>query len=230
MRGIPKKAYSRLRVAIHITLISGANYRDTVDLLSKRNREHFAQRASGKLQLERQTIEADLSRILDAIENYQSRPEETKPAEPEMTPAEKAEALAFLKSPQLLEQIAQDMEALGYVGEEANKKLGYLASISRFLDEPISIVILSQSGSGKSYLAEVLQKLTAPEDMKMYSRLTPRPLRHGKRRSLPQVRNHRRTRRFGRSRLSIRSLQSRKRLILPVPVKNPKTGKISRPL
>ena len=93
VRGIPKKAYSRLRVAIHIARTNGGHYRDTLDLLSARNREHFAKRAAGKLELELQTIESDLVSILDAIETYQQQPEEQKAAEPEMTPAEKAEAL-----------------------------------------------------------------------------------------------------------------------------------------
>src|SRR5207253_6453735 len=42
-----------------------------------------------------------------------------------------------------------------YVGEDTNKRLLYLVAVSRKLSDPISAVILSQSGAGKSGISEV---------------------------------------------------------------------------
>jgi hypothetical protein len=89
-------------------------------------------------------------------------------------------------------------------------------------------VILSQSGSGKSYLAEVLEKLTAPEDVEMYSRLTPASLYYAGESAL----SHKFViieERAGSAEAdySIRSLQSRKMLTLFAAVKDPATGKIT---
>ena len=165
IRGVPKKSYNRLRVALMLA-VKESTYLDAVDLYMHRSRNAYAAAAAAHFDLQKLTIEQDLCLILDAVQQYQKRPAETAKLETTMTEEEKKEALAFLKSPRLLEAAVKDMEALGYVGEEANKKLGYLASISRFLDDPLSIVILSQSGSGKSYLAEVLEKLTAPESVR----------------------------------------------------------------
>jgi predicted ATPase with chaperone activity len=64
-----------------------------------------------------------------------------------------------------LMKLFKDTETLGYVGEETNKKLMYLAATSRLLDDPISILILSESGSGKSYLVDTIKKLMPPEDV-----------------------------------------------------------------
>lgn len=227
VRSVPKKMYGKLRVPIKLT-IGQANYLDSVDVLSARNRTTFAARAAAHFNVPKPFIEKDLTAILDSIEAYQRQPEEqNKAAIIEATPAEKVEALAFLKSANLLDEIASDMEALGYVGELANKKLGYLGSISRFLDEPFSIVILSQSGSGKSYMADVLEKLTAPEDCKMYSRLTPASLYYMGKEALAHkfVIIEERTGSADAD-YSVRTLQSKKRLTLAAPVKNPETGKI----
>ena len=57
------------------------------------------------------------------------------------------------------------MDTLGYVGEDLNKILLYLAASSRILDDPISVMILSQSASGKSMLVSTLKKLIPPEDV-----------------------------------------------------------------
>jgi hypothetical protein len=69
-----------------------------------------------------------------------------------VTPEERELGLELLKSPELFDRIAADMDALGYVGEELNKKLVYLAASSRKLEDPLSILILSQSASGKSFV------------------------------------------------------------------------------
>jgi DNA primase catalytic core len=227
IKGIPKKTFNRLRIAIKLA-IGEANYLDSVDLLSARNRAAFAGRCASTFDLPKPILEKDLYFILDAIESYQKKTDQPeKPQKIELNELEKKEALHFLQSADLLDQITADMVVLGYVGEEANKKLGYLASISRFLEEPLSIVILSQSGSGKSYMAEMLEMLTPAEDLKMFSRLTPQALYYMEKDALAHkfVIIEERSG-SAEADYSIRSLQSKKRLILAVPIKDPSTGKI----
>ena len=55
------------------------------------------------------------------------------------------------------------MTTLGYVGEDLNKQLLYICASSRKLDDPISILIISQSASGKSMLVDTV-RLLMPED------------------------------------------------------------------
>ena len=83
----------------------------------------------------------------------------------ELTEEERQLGMEFLTSPELFDQIAADMETLGYVGEELNKLLVYIAASSRKLEDPISILILSQSASGKSFLVDTVRKLIPPEDV-----------------------------------------------------------------
>ncbi len=66
---------------------------------------------------------------------------------PEMTMAERNEALSLLRDPKLLDRILADFDRAGVVGEETNKLVGYLAAISRKLSAPLGVVIQSTSAA-----------------------------------------------------------------------------------
>jgi hypothetical protein len=51
------------------------------------------------------------------------------------------------------------------VGESLNKQLLYIAASSRKLDDPVSVMIISQSASGKSFLVDTVRELMPPEDV-----------------------------------------------------------------
>jgi DNA primase len=62
----------------------------------------------------------------------------------------------LLRDPKLLERILTDFERCGSVGEENNKLVGYLAAVSRKLDEPLAIIIQSASAAGKTTLMDAV--------------------------------------------------------------------------
>ncbi|MGH3087521.1 MAG: DNA primase, partial [Rubrobacteraceae bacterium] len=200
---------------------------DTVDLYSARSRNAFLSRAEALKAGERGAIERDLFFLLEAVERHQGKPQEPKPAPLEISPRDRAEALTFLRRPDLLDRVAADMGTLGYVGEETNKQIGYLVAVSRKLDTPLSMVIMSQSGSGKSALADILETLTPPEDVILFSRLTPQALYYMDRDALVRkfILIEERAGSMDAD-YSIRTLQSKKKLILAVPIKDPSTGRI----
>ena len=68
-----------------------------------------------------------------------------------MTPEEKEAALRLLRDPNLLDRIVADFDV---VGETTNKLVGYLAAVSRKLDQPLAIIIQSSSAAGKTSLME----------------------------------------------------------------------------
>lgn len=226
IRGIPNKSGGNLRITLNLK-IREKHYLDTVDLYSAQSRKRYAQSAGEHFNRPDSVLQQDLLTIEKAIRAYREQKQKAnEPAEPpKMSEAETAKAIEFLKSENLLDNIAEDMEALGYVGEEGNKKLGYLIATSRKLEDPLSGVIQSQSGSGKSYLAELLIKLMPQEEVKKISRLTPAALFYmgqeelkGKFVAVEEKAGSE------EADYSIRAFQSSKELILAVPVKNPDTG------
>jgi hypothetical protein len=200
---------------------------DTLDLYSSRSRAEYARRGEKVTGATADAIEADL---LALVVEAEKRLEETEAAADEEAPAamsegERAEALVFLKRRDLLDQVARDIDALGYVGEDMNKRLLYLVAISRKLQDPLSAIVFSQSGAGKSGITEVIERLTPPECVVLLTRLTPQSLYYTEPGFLDQklviVEE-----RYGsmEADYSIRVLQSRKKLIAAAPVKDPQTG------
>jgi DNA primase len=177
-------------------------------------------------------IEADLLYMIGAIEAYQTKllneeKQPQKPVVPVMTAAEQIEAMKFLKRPDLMDQIIEDLETIGHVGEENRKLLGYLIAVSRKLERPLSGIVISQSGAGKSGLVEKIQELTPPEDVEFFSRITPQALYYMEPDALKRklLIIEERTGGEGAD-YSIRTLQSRQKLTQAVPIKDPNSGKI----
>jgi DNA primase catalytic core len=215
----------RLRVTVKVTR-GDIFHVDTLDLYASRSRSEFAKRVSKVFSVEASAVEAALLALVVEAEKKADRDLDERPTPPTaMTDVERAEGLALLRRPDLLDQVARDIDALGYVGEETNKRLLYLVAISRKLDDPLSAVILSQSGAGKSGLTEVIERLCPPEDVVLLTRLTPQSLYYVEPsfldRKLVIVEE-----RYGsiEADYSIRVLQSRKKLIAAAPVKDPATG------
>lgn len=149
-------------------------YLDRCDLVSSRSRSEVLRGISQKLSLDKDTAELHLGFILDTAEDFCPADGELEiDAEaPVLTESEKLEALEFLKAPDLVSRLQADMEALGYVGEEKGKLLVYLVGLSRKLENPLSAIIRSQSGAGKSGLASLITSLVPPEDVIHYSRVS----------------------------------------------------------
>jgi DNA primase len=228
VRGIDAKSRGgSLRVGLKLAA-GDARVIDAVDLYSARSRNGFLTRAIEAQLGERIDIERDLLLLLDAIERHQAK--ESAPAAPPslaMNAADRDDAMTLLLRADLLDVIAIDMEAVGYVGETTNKQLGYLVAVSRKLSAPLSMIITSQSGSGKSALADVLELMIPPEEMILFSRLSAQALYYMERDAL----QHKFVvieERAGsmEADYSIRSLQSKKKLILAVPIKDPASGRI----
>ena len=207
---------------------------DRFDLYLHRDRSRLMQQLITQLQLPKLEAERHQQSVFRACEEWVQRRKSDQVSngeskkKPEMSGEEREEGLRFLRHPKLAEQILQDMELLGYVGEEKAKLLAYLIGISRKLPRPLSGIILSQSGCGKSTLTEIIEQLTPPEDVLLFTRITaqaliyiPEGLLKGKLLIVEE--------RVGAeaAEYSIRILQSRQRLTQAVPLKDPLTGKIT---
>jgi len=84
------------------------------------------------------------------------------------------EVMDFLREPNLLDYIAQDIDVLGYVGEDRNKKLLCLCALSRKLHRPFSIILQAHSSAGKSELLGHVVSLQDPNDVFVFSGMSPK--------------------------------------------------------
>ncbi len=158
---------------------AGQRYIDNVDLFSARSRNSYAGALSRMFDLESARVGADLIRLLDHLEAEKARAEVyDELGVTSLTDEERALGLEFLTDKNLFERLIEDTEALGYVGEELNKLLIYIAASSRKLSGPISVMVVSQSASGKSYLIDTIKKLIPDEDVVSLTSLSDQALNY----------------------------------------------------
>jgi hypothetical protein len=158
---------------------NGKRHVDTVDLLSARQRKSYCQALSEATGEEPGTIEQDLLFLLDRLEEDEARrdvggPEDSQP----MTPEQERIGMAFLRSPELLDAVANDLDVLGYAGEEANKQVAYLVATSRLQDDPLNMLLVSGSGAGKSALIDSVKKLIPPSEVVSLTSLSDQALNY----------------------------------------------------
>lgn len=156
------------------------SYYDSIDLYAARGRTLFAQALSRAWGAEPSRVERDLVLILERLEadRDEALRSGSKRAAVEMSAADRELALSLLTDPDLFTRIVDDLSSLGYVGEELNKELLYLCASSRKLDDPISVLILSQSASGKSFLVDSVKRLMPPEDVVAVTSLSDQALNY----------------------------------------------------
>jgi hypothetical protein len=156
--------------------IEDAFYVDTLDLYSARQRAGYIKQTAKELNLKEDVIKKDLGKLLLKLEEIQEEninrvlaPKEKKPI---LTEEERKQALAFLKNPNLLDKILQDFDTCGVIGETSNKLIGYLATISRKLTNPLAVIIQSSSAAGKTALMESILAFIPEEEKVKYSAIT----------------------------------------------------------
>ena len=147
---------------------------DTLDFYSARSRMVFARAVAETFGVKDVQIANELMAMINPIDKYKEDKSKEPDAEnqPEMTDEEKKEAISFLTAPDLLSRILEAFELIGFTGEEVNKLVGYLAAVSRKLEDPISVCIQSRSAAGKSALQDAILGFVPPEDVVRYTRLT----------------------------------------------------------
>ncbi len=151
-------------------------YVDAFDLYAARARGAYIVQAARELAVREEVIKHDLGRVLLKLEALQAQRMadalQVEPAAPVMSQAEQAQALAWLKSPDLLQRILADFDAVGLVGEASNKLMGYLAAVSRKLSAPLAVVVQSSSAAGKSSLMDAVLAFMPEEERIQYSAMT----------------------------------------------------------
>jgi hypothetical protein len=174
-----------MKLNVRVQGADAALHVDSVDLYSARGRTVFAAQAAAELDgrsaanvseaLARE-IGRELGRVLLAVEQAITERERQASAPrqivPTMTEAEHDAALGLLQSPELIPCILADFAAVGLVGEDTNKLVGYLAAVSRKLDRPLGVVIQSSSAAGKSTLMDAVLSFVPEEDKVKYSAMT----------------------------------------------------------
>jgi len=162
-----QKTSRKLRATVRVEC-SGRLHIDTLDLYNARMRRTLSQDICRVFELPAGRVVADIAKLITACEEHNSdSPDSASPADspPSITAEERAGAESFGRSEDLFDCVLADYATCGLVGERPNKLLSYIAAVSRMMPEPLSVLILSSSGAGKTALQDATLRLCPPEDV-----------------------------------------------------------------
>ena len=172
--GINLQQMDRLRVTLKISRTDTNDplhsVRHTLDLYHSDYLEKFINKASEQLETGTNVLKRAIAELTGQIEQYRlSRIEsqkEKRPQERKLSEQSQRRAIKYLSSPKLMERTNSDIGRTGMIGEENNRLLMYLVFTSRLREQPLHIISLGASGTGKTYLQEKVSELI-PEHHKL---------------------------------------------------------------
>ena len=169
--GIKLEGLDRMRVTLKIELkdTSIPAIRHNLDLYNDTQLEKLIRKTAERLEIGTSVIAASLNELTEQLEQY--RMEEIKKAAAEhqitvksLTATERKEAETFLQIENLLKKTNELIGQSGVVGDETNRLIMYLIFTSRKRTQPLHIVSLGSSGTGKTHLQEKIGELIPEED------------------------------------------------------------------
>jgi hypothetical protein len=176
--GIKLEGLDRMRVTLKIELKDSPRppVRHNLDLYNDTQLEKFIRKIAEKLEIGTQVIAASLSELTNELEKYrlikikeqQTEAPQTKP----LTETEKNTAKENLQVKNLMQQTREDLQQTGIQGEEDNALILLMAMASRKLSDPLSVICLAKSGTGKSYLMEKVAYCIPEADKKEHTQFS----------------------------------------------------------
>lgn len=174
VRGLTAKGLDRLKVNVAVRA-GTLGYPETLDLYVERARTRFIDRVAQELDCDRAMVAREVGELiaeLDRLRLHLDDDPERAAGTVEVSDRDREDALVLLRAPNLIERVVSDFGRVGFVGEETALTVGYLGTISRFLDDPLALLIVSRSGAGKSTLQDALCDFVPEESLARYTRVT----------------------------------------------------------
>ena len=225
--GIRLEGLDRLRVTLKVQ-VEHLSIRHNLDLYNDNQVEKLVRKVAEKLEVGTSVITAALTDLTDLLEQYRLSEIEKQGASQSdkrkiLSEEEQQQAKLYLSAPNLMERTKQDIGKAGVIGEETNRLLMYLIFTSRKRENPLHIISLGSSGIGKTHLQEKVSALIPEEDKMESTSLTAAAIyyfgRYDLRHKLVLIED---LDGAEQALFPIRELQSKKKIIRTVPVKNTK--------
>jgi DNA primase len=155
--------------------------RNKLDLYEDKQVDKISREVSEKLLLDKTLLEADLYRLTDLLDGYREK-DLIKPVEGSgtgvypLTLQERSAAEAFLKAPDLIGRLNDQLGMTGIVGEETNRLFLLLIAISYKMPETLHALIQGSSGSGKTRLLKQISDCIPQEKVTKLTRISDKVL------------------------------------------------------
>jgi DNA primase len=160
----------------------------SIDLYNQVQREQTINNVAETLELSTQATTNTFIKLITELETHRIKkiealqPKEKQPHE--MTAPARQTAVNELKKENLIERHNKMIGLTGIVGEEKNRMVAYLVYTMRKQQNPLHVMFLGASGSGKTYLQEKISELIPDEDKIEITQITENALYYFKQHEL----------------------------------------------
>ena len=169
--GIKLEGLDRMRSTLKVQLQESSRppVRHNLDLYNDTQLEKFIRKCAERLEIGTSIISASLSELTEELEKYRlqeikAKEENLKPKFKKLNLGEIEEAETFLKQTDLLTKTNELIGKSGVIGEEVNRLLMYIIFTSRKREQPLHVIGLGSSGTGKTHLQEKVGELIPEEE------------------------------------------------------------------
>jgi len=169
--GIKLEGLDRMRSTLKVQLQESSRppVRHNLDLYNDTQLEKFIRKCAERLEIGTSVISASLSELTEELEKYRlqeikAKEENLKPKFKKLNLGEIEEAETFLRSKDLLGKTNELIGKSGVIGEEINRLLMYIIFTSRKREQPLHVIGLGSSGTGKTHLQEKVGELIPEEE------------------------------------------------------------------
>lgn len=169
--GIKLEGLDRMRSTLKVQLQESSRppVRHNLDLYNDTQLEKFIRKCAERLEIGTGILAASLSELTEELEKYRlqeikAKEENLKPKSKKLNLGEIQEAETFLKQKDLLTKTNELIGKSGVIGEEVNRLLMYIIFTSRKRQQPLHVVSLGSSGTGKTHLQEKVGELIPEEE------------------------------------------------------------------
>ena len=168
--GIKLNKLESLRITLAINKTKNNNVlRHSIDLYNDNQVEKLVRKTAERLEIGTSVVRRTLQELTHELENHRfilldKQAEQAMPVYKQLNATEESEAIAFLKSKDLLGKTNELIGKSGVIGEVSNRLLMYLIFTSRKTNNPLHCISLGSSGTGKTHLQSKVSELIPEED------------------------------------------------------------------
>jgi DNA primase len=171
--GVSLFPLDKLKITLGITRTDSKNKlhrlrQSNLDLYSEEQLQRFIRTASEKLEIGTKQLNLAIAELTEELEIHRNQKIEKQkpPVEKKkvLTSFRKEELLKILKRKDLLQYINALIGGTGIIGEVKNRLVMWTVFTSRLMENPLHIICLGASGTGKTYLQERVAELFPKEE------------------------------------------------------------------
>jgi DNA primase len=171
--GVSLFPLDKLKITLGITRTDTKNKlhrlrQSNLDLYSEEQLQRFIRTASEKLEVGSKTLNLAIAELTEELEEHRNQKIERQkpPVEKKkvLSAFRKEELKKILQRKDLYPYINQLIGNTGIIGEEKNRLVMWTVFTSRLMENPLHIICLGASGTGKTYLQERVAELFPKEE------------------------------------------------------------------